>query len=236
VFGIPVASLSMEETLSFCDEMLAGQRPPGIVCTADTSGVVIAQQDEELKAIYNASALNTPDSQGVVWAMKRRGYPDRGRVSGVDLMDRLMALSAEKGYRVFLLGSSPGVAELAAERLRLRHPGCNIVGTRHGYFTPDDDELIAREIAEAKPDLVFAAMGIPRQEKFLHRALATTGAKLGIGVGGSIDVFSGKVKRAPKLIQRMRIEWLWRTLTNPKKIKKAACLPKFVNMELRRKR
>ncbi|MFW5697451.1 MAG: WecB/TagA/CpsF family glycosyltransferase, partial [Fimbriimonadaceae bacterium] len=100
VFGIPVASLSMEETIAFCDEMLSGQRPTGLVCTADTSGVVIAQTDEELKTIYQTSALNTADSQGVVWAMKRRGYPDRGRVSGVDLMDRLMALSAEKGYRV----------------------------------------------------------------------------------------------------------------------------------------
>ncbi len=235
VLGVPIACISMEETIDFIDRRLqAGE--PSVIVTADSSGLVMAQEDSELREIYRGAALATPDSAGVVWALHRKGAREVMRVSGVEILDRLCGLSAKKGYRIYFLGSAPGVAELAAERLRLKHPGCNIVGTRHGFFTPDDDDLVAQEVAETKPDILIVAMGIPRQEKFIARTMGTIGAKVAMGVGGSLDVFSGKAKRAPKPVQRLHLEWLWRVLLNPKKISKVKLLPRFALMVLRSKR
>jgi N-acetylglucosaminyldiphosphoundecaprenol N-acetyl-beta-D-mannosaminyltransferase len=151
----------------------------------------------------------------------------------VNLVGEICALSADKGYRVYLLGAAPGVAELAAERLRLRYPGCNIVGARHGFFPEDSDDVVAREVAATKPDVLLVAMGMPAQERFITRTRGIIGAPVAIGVGGSFDVFSGKTKRAPRWVQRLRLEWLWRVILNPRKMSKVKSLPKFVLAVLR---
>lgn len=223
----------MGQTMDQLRGFIAGQEPR-LVVTADACGIAQAQTDPELMKIYQTADLVTPDSVGVLWAVKRQGQGLPERVSGVDLVDRLCAASADKGYRIFFLGAASGVAEEAAEKMRLRHPGCNIVGTRHGYFPADSDEIVAREVAEARPDVLFVAMGIPRQEKFIMATRHIIQAKVGIGVGGSFDVFSGRVKRAPKLVQAIHMEWLWRTLSNPKKISKAKNLPLFVAYVLKK--
>ena len=147
----------------------------------------------------------------------------------------MVRLSAEKGYRLYFLGAAPGVTELAAEKFRLRFPGANIVGTHHGFFPSDDDRVVAEEIAKTKPDILFVAMGMPRQEEFVLNTQDIIGAKVGMGVGGSFDVFSGQTKRAPKFMQAMRLEWMWRLMLNPTKIAKVKQLPKFVWAELRSK-
>lgn len=223
----------MDEALDRIEGFLAVDRPHMVV-TADSSGIVAAQTDSEFNTILQRADLVTPDSVGILWAAKRVGAPIRGRVSGIDLLDALCRRSADRGYRIFFLGSEPGVAEMAAERLRLRHPGCHIVGTRHGYFPTESDEVVAREIAQSRPDLVFVAMGIPRQEKFIASTLELMGARVAMGVGGSLDVFSGRVRRAPRLFQRLRLEWLWRLMLNPRKYQKVMSLPRFVWMVLRR--
>jgi len=158
------------------------------------------------------------------------------RVSGVDLVDRLCARSADHGYRIYFLGAAPGVAERAAERMRLRHPGCNIVGAQHGYFPSESDEIVAQQVAEAKPDILFVAMGMPRQEKFIHKIQGIVGAPIAMGVGGSFDVLSGRTRRAPVLIQKLHAEWLWRLLLNPKKFQKVRELPGFVRAVLKSQR
>jgi N-acetylglucosaminyldiphosphoundecaprenol N-acetyl-beta-D-mannosaminyltransferase len=145
----------------------------------------------------------------------------------------ICAKSAELGWRVFFLGAAPGVAEQAAERLRLAYPGCNIVGARHGFFPSESDAVVASEIAETHPDVLFVGMGIPRQEKFIRATQDIVGARVSMGVGGSFDVFSGRVKRAPVLFQRLRMEWFWRLLQDPKKISKVKLLPKFVVLVMR---
>jgi N-acetylglucosaminyldiphosphoundecaprenol N-acetyl-beta-D-mannosaminyltransferase len=233
--GIPVSLLDMARTMEAIERAVEGSASVW-VCTVDAAGLYMAQSDPELAEIYRGALLATPDSHGVVWALRQRGAHVSARVSGIEIADRLVGLSSRKGYRVFLLGAAPGVAEEAAERLRLRHPGCRIVGTRNGYFTQDDDELIAQEVAAARPDVLLVAMGIPRQEKFVAKWLAATGAKLGIGVGGSFDVMSGRVRRAPRWVQALRGEWLWRLAMNPAKIAKVKLLPKFVLAVRREKR
>ena len=234
VLGVPISLLDMPGTLSILEDFVADGGPHMLV-TADASGFAIADQDDGLRRIYLTADILTPDSQGVVWALKRAGHQGVPRVSGVDLVDHICALSANKGYKIFLLGAAPGVAEMAAEKLRLKYPGCNIVGTRHGYFPAEDDDLVAQEVAPFQPDFLFVAMGIPRQEKFISNTQNVIQAKVAIGVGGSFDVFSGRAKRAPKLVQKAKLEWLWRLLLNPSKMTKVKMLPKFVGLVLRNK-
>lgn len=226
VLGFGVDPVSLEEAvLRICGFVEQGETH--VVVTADSSGLVTAQSDEEFAKIVRAADLVTPDSNGVVWAMRKKGAQVDGRASGVDIVDRLCARSADTGHRIYFLGAAPGVAEMAAEKMRLRYPGTNIVGARHGYFPAESDEVVAREVAEFRPDLLFVAMGIPRQEKFIASTREIIRAKVAMGVGGSLDVFSGTVKRAPPFVQKIKLEWLWRTLLNPKKISKAKALPVF---------
>jgi len=234
ILGLPVDRLNMGQTLSLLEEFVSS-KVPHLVVTADAAGIVQAQSDAEWNSIFRGADLATPDSIGVIWAAKKRGRPIAERVSGVDLVERICALSADKGYRIYFLGAEPGVAELAAEKMRLKYPGCNIVGVRHGYFPSESDEIVAQEVAGARPDFLFVAMGIPRQEKFIRATQEIIQAPVAMGVGGSFDVFSGKAKRAPKLFQSLHLEWLWRLLLNPKKIAKAKNLPTFVWMVLRSK-
>lgn len=232
---MPVDAITMDG----CMESIASfvrSGTPHLVVTADASGIVQAQTDAALAELYETADLVTPDSAGVVWALRRAGHPIPARVSGVDIVDRVCEVSSDTGWRIYFLGGKPGVAELAAERMRLRRPGCNIVGARHGYFPPESDEVVAAEVAEAKPDILFVAMGIPRQEKFIRATESIIGAKVAMGVGGTFDVFSGKVRRAPRLLQGMKMEWMWRLAQNPKKIDKVRLLPRFVSMVLRERR
>lgn len=231
VLGVPISRLNMAETLARLERFIT-ERLPRLIVTADATALVIAHDDPVFRRLLENAALITPDSAGVVWAMGRAGFAGQRRVSGVEIADRLIARSAETGYRVFFLGAAPGVAELAAERMRLKHPGCNIVGARHGYFPPDDDALVAREVADAKPDILLVGMGMPRQEKFILGTQEMIGAPVAIGVGGSFDVFSGKTRRAPRVLQAMHLEWLWRLLLNPSKIAKVKALPRFVRLVL----
>lgn len=232
VLGLPVDCVTTEEAIARIEAMV-DERVPRLVFTADASGLVLAQDDAEFRRIVERAALITPDSSGVVWALHRAGHPDQKRVSGVDLVGLLCERSADEGYRLYFLGGEPGVAETAAERLRLKYPGCNIVGARHGYFPADSDEVVAHEVAEARPDILFVAMGMPRQEKFIARTRDIIGAPVAMGVGGSFDVFSGRTKRAPKLVQSLRLEWLWRLILNPKKFAKVKSLPRFVRLVLK---
>jgi N-acetylglucosaminyldiphosphoundecaprenol N-acetyl-beta-D-mannosaminyltransferase len=232
ILGMPVDRLTMEESLARL-EQFAQSGEPHLVVTADAAGIVQAQRDLEWRNIFRSADLVTPDSIGVIWAARRAGKPIPERVSGVELVDRICGLSADRGYRIFFLGAAPGVAETAAEKLRLKHPGCNIVGARHGYFPAESDGIVAAEISLTKPDFLFVAMGIPRQEKFIRATESIINAPVAMGVGGSFDVFSGRVKRAPLIFQKLHLEWLWRLMLNPRKISKAKNLPIFAWMVLR---
>lgn len=228
VLDIPICVATLDQTVIEVEKLIQ-DGGSHLVATADASGIVIAQSDPELKAIYESASWVTADSNGVVWALGRQGVKVE-RVSGVDLADRLLALSASKGYSVYLLGAAPGVAEAAKERMMVKYPGCNIIGAQHGHFPASENAFVAEQLADHKPDILFVAMGIPRQEKFIEEAKKYMQFGVAMGVGGTLDVMSGQVKRAPILIQKLKIEWLWRTLLNPKKFAKAKTLPKFVRM------
>ncbi len=226
VLGFPVDRVSIGQTEEILTKFLSSDRT-NLVFTADSNAFVCAESDERFRRCFDEAALITPDSAGPVWALAQYGKPVEGRVSGVDLVDLLCQISAKTGAKMYFLGSAPGVAEAASRRLIEKHPGCVVVGSRDGFFNGLSDEEIAHDIAQSRPDILLVGMGMPRQELFILDTAEIVGAKIGIGVGGSLDVHSGTVKRAPAIFQKMRLEWLWRTLLNPKKLDKVKNLPKF---------
>jgi N-acetylglucosaminyldiphosphoundecaprenol N-acetyl-beta-D-mannosaminyltransferase len=232
ILGLPVHNVDMESAIEAIDGFICARVPHHVV-TADASMLVMAQEDAQLRDIIGNADLVTPDSIGVLWAAKKQGNPLTERVSGVVIAERLCALSALRGYRLYFLGAAPGVAAEAADKMRAKYPGAQIVGTRDGFFTEADTEKVVKEICACRPDILLVAMGIPKQEKWITAHRARLSASVLIGVGGTLDVLSGQVRRAPRLIQSLRLEWLWRVLSNPKKINKVLLLPRFVRMVLR---
>jgi len=227
LLGVRIHDVDMAASLDAIDCFIRS-RTPHIVVTADASCVVLARKDAELREIVNSADLVTPDSIGILLAARLNGKPLAERVSGCDMLVLLCERAARLGHRVFLLGAAPGVADAAAEKLRERFPGLDIVGVQHGYFKPEETESVISMIRAAEPDLLFVAFGIPMQEKWIRRHMEALGAPVCMGVGGSFDVISGKVKRAPKWMQRYGLEWVYRLASNPRKIGKVMTLPVFV--------
>ncbi|MBL8060910.1 MAG: WecB/TagA/CpsF family glycosyltransferase [Chthonomonas sp.] len=227
VLGIPIAVVDLAQAIEIIERFIQGDSPQ-LVVTANAIAAVMAHDDPAFADEVRSAGLVTCDGAGTQWALKRGGHENAAKVTGIDLLEQLCRLSSDKGYRLYFLGGAPGVAEEARNKLQLRVPGCNIVGCRDGFFPVDDDDLVAQEIAEFKPDVVFIAMGMPRQERFFLKTKHLLGAKVGIGVGGALDVFSGRTKRAPEIWQRLKLEWLWRALLNPKKLKNLKNLPRFM--------
>jgi N-acetylglucosaminyldiphosphoundecaprenol N-acetyl-beta-D-mannosaminyltransferase len=234
LLGVSVDRLSMSEALDAIGRFIE-QRTPRHIVTADASMVVIAKEDPELAAIIENADLVTPDGAGLIWASKLLKLPITNRVSGVDLVGKVCELSKSLGWRIYFLGAAPGVADDAAANLRIKYPGCNIVGVRHGYFGEDEEPAIAADIREKKTDILLVAFGIPKQEKFITRRKEAMLVPVSIGIGGSFDVYSGRVKRAPLWMQKAGLEWLFRLWQNPKKISKVMTLPRFVGLALKAK-
>ena len=155
------------------------------------------------------------------------------RVAGIDLASAACAQAAVNGHRIYLLGASPGVAEAAADALRARYPAIQITGTHHGFFAADEEASIIDGIRHARPDLLLVALGAPRQEQWMHRWLATLGVPVAIGVGGSLDVLAGRVRRAPEWIRSIGMEWMFRALLEPRRWSVVRTIPPLFLLALR---
>lgn len=197
------------------------------VVTLGTEMVVYAQKDAKFRSIVNQSALSLCDTVGVLAVARWRGANLRDRVAGVELLEHLCAGAAAAELPAYFLGGAEGVAADAAAILEVRFPGLQIAGTRDGYFAREQTPLVAKEIAATGARLLFAGMGSPRQEFWLAEHLRATGCGVGIGVGGSFDVISGRLARAPQIVQRMRLEWLYRLVKEPRRWRRQLALPHF---------
>ncbi|MBC5798798.1 MAG: WecB/TagA/CpsF family glycosyltransferase [Candidatus Eremiobacteraeota bacterium] len=206
---------------------------PSLVVTLGTEMIVRAQHDERFRAIVNASALSLCDTVGVMFAARVRRARIRERVAGVDLVDPLCRALARDGTPVYLLGSKGDTAERAAGVLRARHPGLIVAGFHDGYFAPSDDAAVAAAVARSGARVLLAGLGSPRQELWLAEHLKETDCAVGIGIGGSLDVLAGNVRRAPVLWQRAHVEWLYRLVREPRRWRRQLALPRFVWLVLR---
>ena len=199
---------------------------PITVVTPNPIIVMTAQRNEKLFSALTDADLSLADGVGIISAARRMGTPLPERVTGIDTAYSVLEKLAEIGGSVYLLGAKPGVAELAAQRLTKKLPNLRIVGTLHGYF--DKDEEIISDIKEKSPDLLIVCLGSPRQEIWAHenkKKLAGVGAVMCLG--GALDVWSGNIKRAPKLFISLHLEWLWRMLCEPKRMKNLPLMIKF---------
>ena len=202
------------------------------VVTLGTEMVVYAQRDERFRAIVNACALSLCDTVGLLWAARRRGLRLARRVAGVELIEKLCEGAAQDGTPIYFLGGSDGVAAAAVERLRERHRAMKIAGSRNGYFDDAQSAQIAGAIRESGARLLLCGLGSPRQEFWLAAHLRDTGCGAGIGVGGSFDVLSGRVRRAPPAWRRLGLEWLYRLASEPRRWRRQLALPVFVALVL----
>ena len=227
ILGVRVDSVTMTQAVAQVESYM-DEKKNVLIATANAEMIMRATHDTELKDILNAAALVVPDGAGTVWAAHHLGYEMPERVAGYDLAQELMRIAPSKKQRVFFFGSAPGVAEKAKAKAEELYPGIEIVGTRDGYFNPEDEPVIIEEIKAAKPDLLLAALGVPKQEKWLYAHLQELNVPVSIGVGGTLDVMAGVMKRAPYWMQKAKLEWLFRGLLQPKRAGRLMALPKFV--------
>lgn len=195
--------------------------------------LLAAEKDPELCAILESAALVVPESWGVCWAARRLGSPLRGFIPGIDLMALLCQMAVNERGSVFLLGGEPGVADQAARTLVLRFPGLSIAGTHHGFFSSATESAVLQRIRAAEPTFLFVGMSMPRQEKWIHRHVAELNVRVAMGVGGSFDVLSGRLRRAPPWMRRRGIEWAYRLTQEPWRWRRIAQLPVFMWKVLR---
>lgn len=231
ILGVGVDCIRADEALNRIAAFVSEGRERGTshqIVTANAEIIYRASQDTEMRTIINQAQMVTADGSGVVWASKQLGEPLPERVTGIDLVNSICAASAEYGWKLYILGSAPGVADTAAQNICAKYPGCNIIGTHHGYFDAAQEENILTELRELKPDILFVALGAPKQEYWIAEHIAQLGIPVGMGIGGSMDVLSGNVKRAPQWMQKLSLEWLYRFLIQPTRFKRLLALPKFM--------
>ena len=195
-----------------------GTGRPGTIATVNVHILMALREDPRLRDFVDNAALVVADGQPIVWATSLRKPRLPERVTGVDLVDSLSAMAARSGFGVYLLGGREGVADVAAGKLRERHPGLDIRGCQHGYFGSDEVEAVVARVRESGAALLFVALGVPFQEYFIAAHAEALGAALTMGVGGSLDVISGNSKRAPRWMQRVGLEWFFRLCQEPRRL------------------
>jgi N-acetylglucosaminyldiphosphoundecaprenol N-acetyl-beta-D-mannosaminyltransferase len=227
ILGCRVDAVGRDEAIAWIVD--AAQRPVfARVITLGVEMVMFAQRDARFRELIARYDLSLCDTIGILLASRLRGGPLRERVTGVGLIEPLARRSAEHGdIRLYLLGGAPGVAEQAAAVLRSQFPGATIAGTRDGFFTADQSAGVAAAIAASGANVLLAGLGSPKQEWWLETWQAATHAPVGIGVGGSFDVIAGTKKRAPHLMQRIGLEWLYRLVQEPSRWRRQLALPAF---------
>lgn len=227
ILGVAVDSLTMGEAVERAKGYIE-EGKPRMIATANAEMIMRATVDDELRQILNAADLVVPDGAGTVWAANYLGYKMPERVAGYDLAQELMRMSAVSGYKLYFFGSAPGVADKAKAKAEEMYSGINICGTRNGFFDASDESSIVEDIKRSKPDILLAALGVPKQEKWLYAHMGDLGVPLSIGVGGTLDVMAGVMERAPLWMQKAKLEWLFRGLKQPSRAGRLMALPRFV--------
>lgn len=227
ILGVNVNSLTMAQAVETVQQFIA-QKKIALVATANAEMLMRSTEDRELKEILNQAALVVPDGAGTVWAAGHLGEPMPERVAGYDLAQELMRAAPARGDRIYFFGSAPGVAEKAKAKAEELYPGIKVVGVRNGFFTQADEPQIIADIRAAGPDILLAALGVPKQEKWLKKHLKELNVPVSIGVGGTLDVMAGVMQRAPLWMQKAKLEWLFRGLKQPSRAGRLLALPKFV--------
>ena len=235
IFGVGVDNDSWSEVTDKLEGFLSKGKKYYIV-TPNPEMIVQAQKDEEFKKILSSSDLAIPDGVGLIWAAKVLNLDLKEKITGTDLAEKICELSAKKSYRIFFLGGKDNIGLRAKKNLEDRYPGLNIVGTDCGQASLKDEDRIIQKINRNGPiDFLLVAFGAPKQEKWIVRNLDRLNVRVALGVGGALDYFAKEKRRAPKWLRDRGLEWLFRLILEPKRIRRQARLPVFVYLILSRK-
>jgi N-acetylglucosaminyldiphosphoundecaprenol N-acetyl-beta-D-mannosaminyltransferase len=234
ISDIFIDNLEWDRVVNVIEKSIKSQKAHQIV-TANSLMVNCVERDPELKEAFHNADLVLADSIGIVWASEFLGYGKLARIPGVDLMLKFCGLAALRGYSIYLLGSREFVLKKAAENIEKKFPGLRIVGMHHGYFGEGEESRILKEIRNLKPDLLFVGIGTPRGEKWIYENLEELNVPVCMGIGGSLDVISGRLRRAPRWLCQRGFEWIYRLLEEPWRIVRLPGLLCFVWKVIRQK-
>jgi N-acetylglucosaminyldiphosphoundecaprenol N-acetyl-beta-D-mannosaminyltransferase len=236
ILGVNVSVIDMDDAVRTIEQWIA-QRTPHYVCITGAHGIIESQHDVRLKAIHNAAGLVTPDGVPLVWVAHWRGATRTRRVYGPDLMRALTRVSARRGYRQFYYGGAEGVARKLTDELLRRHPLLQVVGTKCPPFRPltaDEDEAVVAAINAADPDIVWVGLSTPKQEYWMAEHRNRIRAPVMIGVGAAFDFLAGTKRQAPPWMQRTGLEWLFRLVSEPRRLwrRYAHIVPVFIALTM----
>ncbi len=232
ILGARVDAVGRAEAVRRIAELARGVQS-SLVVTIGTEMVMEARRNPRYRAVLENASLALCDTVGLLAISKLRGGPIRERVTGVELVADLAAASVtDPDVRLYLIGGKGATAQRAADALRAQFPGARIVGFRDGYFGDGDSASVTAAIAATHATVVLAGLGFPKQELWLEANLPATGAHVGMGIGGSLDVYAGNVERAPALAQRLGVEWLYRLIREPRRWRRQLALPRFAALAL----
>lgn len=225
ILGVGVDTCTMEAAVDFLVSSIENEGVTSVY-TPNSEIILHAYKNSDYCEVLNRGSLVTADGIGVVYASKILNRPLPERVSGFDLANKLLERVAPEGKSLYLFGGKPGVAEKAAKKIVSLYPGINIVGISDGYFDAEKEKEIIADINEKNPDILFVCLGFPKQECWID-AHSDLNAKVAMGIGGSLDVFAGEVKRAPLFYQKAGLEWFYRLIKQPSRFIRMLALPKF---------
>lgn len=217
LFDCPIDAFTMFETLEEIERIIA-HRKFSQHCAVHAAKLIQVRRDRRLFEILNRSEIVNADGQAVVWASRLLGAPLPERVTGIDLMYRLIELAARKGYRVYFLGAREEVGRRVIRVFKERHPDLQVAGYHHGYFPADEEKEVVGRIQESRADILLVAMGTPQKEYFINTYLNEMQVPFCMGVGGAFDVAAGLTRRAPLWMQRAGLEWFYRFLQEPRRM------------------
>ncbi len=232
LMGLPIDLVTRDQVLDAVPELVATKRSHHLVALNPIK-VMRAQDESELRAGIRDAALVYPDAVGISWAVRMLHRQKIPVLPGCELMLDLFRVAARERYRLYLVGAKPEVLASVEQKIAKEHPGIEIVGSHHGYFDDADREAIAAQIVSAKPHMLFVAMGANRQETFVRAVEKAGGVPLMMTVGGSFDAYVGAVKRPPRWILKLHLEWFYRLVKQPFRAPRMIALPKFACRVLR---
>lgn len=227
IFGINIENLTNDEAMDILTDEL---KTDGLftIATPNTEIVMQSKKNLEYQVLVNSFDMVVPDGIGLIYASKIKKLPLKERVTGFDLSVGLLEKSADIPFNLYILAGKPGVSERAAKNIENDYSGVTVVGNRNGYFTHDEEDSIIDNINSSNPDVIFVGLGFPKQEEFIRRNKDRINAKIIIGNGGATDIFAGDINRAPDIFIRLNLEWFYRLLSDPKRIKRQMAIPQFL--------
>lgn len=229
IFGVDIDNLTLDEIADKTKRLVEeSNKSCTLIVAPNVEFIMKAQKDKKFFDILKSAKLATPDSIGVTIAGKKQGKPFKERIPGQSYLRKVFEVGEKEGWTFYLLGGEGDVPKRAKEHLESLYPNCKIVGCHEGFFVEDSEEKVIEEINSLKPNVLFVAMGAPRQEKWIYDNRNKLKVDIAAGQGGTFDYEAGTVKRAPVWMQKCGIEWLWRLSQDPKRIKRMVVLPIFL--------